>query len=574
MGEPAASDPVNPTTEDRLRLALDAGGLGTWQWDRHSGAVSWDDRLEELFGLEPGEFDGSYQAWMSMIHPDDRADTLAVVEAAMTDGGTYTVHHRVVCPDESIRWIEGRGKVFLDEAGEPAGTIGYAADVTDRMEDAAEREVLIAQLAQAADRDRLQRERLEFLMRINDALRLSADSREVMARVAAAAVPRLGEWCVVYLVPETGGPPEVEVGHSDNERAALARSLRERFPYDPAARNGVAAVLRTGETVFVPELTDEDIDALDAPVEARDAIKALRLRSTIIVPISRGRSIIGALQFATEHGNRAYDPSDVALAESVATRVASTLDHLRLSGLHREISTTLQHSLLPVELPEVPGLEVAVRYWAAGEATEVGGDFYDVFPIAQGRWGVAIGDVCGTGPGAAAVTGLARHTIRCAAWHGDEPSDVLTQLNQALRASYSDSFVTAVYGELRDEGRTVTFALAGHPLPVWVRPTRGALAAGVPGSLLGPFEEPTFTEQSLELGEGDVVVLYTDGVSDVAPPHGLTEEEVVDLVRDVVATASSAEEVADGLHERIAARLPIERRDDDIALLVLRRVAA
>ena len=133
--------------------------------------------------------------------------------------------------------------------------------------------------------------------------------------------------------------------------------------------------------------------------------------------------MVGGIQFVMTSSNRRYTDADVALAQVVAGRIASSLENRRLSEEQHHIAVTLQTSLLPDELPVIPGVDLAVRYWAAGEGVVTGGDFYDVLDLGADRWGVVIGDVCGTGPAAAAVTGLARHTIASAAWHGDSPGN-------------------------------------------------------------------------------------------------------------------------------------------------------
>ena len=181
---------------EHFRSALDAGGLGTWRWDISSGQTLWDERLEALFGLGPGGFDGSFDTYVSLLHPDDRESVLADVAEAARTKSTYRVEHRVVWPDGSIHWIAGVGGVTLDASREVTGTVGCAMDVTDQVEQEQERQRLAELAERAADNDRLQRERLEFLAEINEALNSSSTVSEVMTNVTRSAVPRLGEWCI------------------------------------------------------------------------------------------------------------------------------------------------------------------------------------------------------------------------------------------------------------------------------------------------------------------------------------------------------------------------------------------
>ena len=396
----------------RLELALAAGGLGTWQWDLASGEVVWDASLEALYGLEPGSFDGTFEAYRTSLHPDDVDAVLATVQDAIATRQRYTVHHRIVWPDGSIHWLQGKGQVTVDDDGRPTGTIGCVVDVTEQLQAAEERERSVAAALEAAAQDRLSTERLLFMARVNEVLAGASTSEDVMRSVAQVAVPTLGEWCGVFVLPENGSRiPDVAIGHHDPDMVEYAKELGRRFPYDPDFPTGVPNVIRTGTSEFLPEIDDDMIEQAEATDDARAVVRNLRLRSAMAVPMLKRGSVIGAIQLVNTDAGRVYTDRDLVLAEAVAGRVASTLENRRLAARQREIATTLQASLLPDALPAIDGLDVTVRYWAAGEGTEVGGDFYDAFAVGD-HWAVVIGDVCGTGPQAAAMTGLARHTIR------------------------------------------------------------------------------------------------------------------------------------------------------------------
>lgn len=570
MGTSEGSEPAPPERRpvDHLRLALDASGLGTWRWDLASGATWWDEQLEELHGLEPGGFDGRFETYVGFLHPDDREDVLAAVRDAVANKRAYRVEHRVVRPDGSVRWIAGAGSVTLDEHGEVTGTIGCAGDVTARREEQHERQRLAAVAVEAAERDRVQRERLEFMATINEELNASGSVDDILVRVTRATVPRLGDWCAVHLV-EGEGPPRVEIAHVDPAMVAYARDLGERFPYDPDALVGVPNVIRTGATEFFPHIDEGLLREFDATDEARAVIEQLALRSSITVALRKRDRVLGAMQFVMSSSSRAYTHDDVALAEAVAGRIAASLENRRLAEQHLRIAQTLQRSLLPASLPDIPGVDFAVRYWAAGEGAEVGGDFYDVFTVADERWAVVIGDVCGTGPAAAALTGLARHSIRDAAWHGDGPAEVLRSLHRAIHRSDVQSFCTAAYATLAWDGDRLRghLAVGGHPLPVLVRDGTPH-PVGRPGSLLGMLREVRCEEVELDLVSGDVLVLFTDGATDLRPPHDLTPEAMAGLLADAV--GPTAEATAESIHDHLETRVPFKDRNDDLALLVLR----
>lgn len=556
---------------EHLALALDAGGLGTWRWDMSTGETAWDTKLEALFGLEPGAFDGTFDGYVSLLHPDDAASVLEAVRAAVETKSRYTVEHRVVWPDGTVHWLQGKGQVTVDEYGTATGTMGCVADVTDQALAASARDRAQAAQRRAAQAELVSAQRLAFLGQINDALAASANRADVMRNVTRAAVPMLGDWCSIYVLPDDNTRvPDMEVAHVDPGQVAYVKSLQERFPYDPEATTGIPHVIRSGRAEFHPDIDEQTLAGIDATDEARDIVRSLALRSAIAVPLSKGGRTIGAFQIVNSESSRAYTSDDLTLAKAVASRIASTLENRRLAEQQRLIATTLQASLLPDTLPPIEGVDIAVRYWAAGENTAVGGDFYDLFEV-DDHWAVVIGDVCGTGPAAAALTALARHSIRAAAWNGADPDDVLRQLNHAVQQSGRHTFCTALYCTLvpAPHGWRLTVTAGGHPLPIVRRTDGQSETIGEPGSLLGIFTESRSSTHSTDLRPGDIAMLYTDGITDVRPPHDLTPQDMEHMIRQAAAHATTAEAIATNLGVLIDAKLPFTDRDDDIALLVL-----
>jgi PAS domain S-box-containing protein len=560
-----------------LQLALEAGDLGTWRWNMTTGAVTWDERAERLFGLEPGEFDGTYDAWVGVLHPDDRDHVQDVVTAAVESKSSYQIDHRVVWRDGSIHGLQGRGNVTLDAAGAVTGTIGCVGDITaSKAAEAVDRQ-RAADANTAAARERRQRERLEFLAGLSDASIRATDHREFMKSVTAAAVPRLGDWCSLHFIHEPGAKVELEVAHSDPAKVAWVKALAEKYPDDPNGQTGVAAVIRTGRVEYIPEVDESMIDrGLESSTidrgEAQTILDALSLTSVITVPLITKREVIGAMQFVSAESGRRYDEQDVALARAAAGRIAAALENMWITDEHRHISVTLQSALLPPLVPRIPGLDVAVRYWPAGVASKVGGDFYDVFALAGDRWAVVIGDVCGTGADAAAVTSIVRHTIRAAARHGQGHAAVLEWINEAILHSDRDQFCTTSYATIEpvDGGHRLVCSSGGHPLPVIVRATGEVMTLGEPGTLLGAFDDiATSTEQTI-VGPDDTVVFYTDGISDLPPPGGLDVEEVMALIAEAAAVSPRAADIADAIHCSLIDRVGDARRQDDVALVVLR----
>ncbi len=180
------------------------------------------------------------------------------------------------------------------------------------------------------------------------------------------------------------------------------------------------------------------------------------------------------------------------------------------------LARTLQATLIPPSPPNLPGLDVSAGYRPAGNGEEVGGDFYDIFQIKTGDWVVALGDVCGKGVDAAVVTALVRYTLRALTVQQDEPSAVLHSLNEVLLAQGTDRFCTVVLARLRLDGDawSVTLSAGGHPLPLHLSTGGEVRSVGAPGSLVGVLPKVVFRDTQLRLDPGDLLVMYTDGVTE------------------------------------------------------------
>ncbi len=218
-----------------------------------------------------------------------------------------------------------------------------------------------------------------------------------------------------------------------------------------------------------------------------------------------------------DRGGRHFTARDEAILTQLAQLSSVAITNAQLYERERTIAHTLQRSLRPGALPAVHGLSAAVRFHPAGEGIELGGDFYDLFSSSDGGWTALIGDVQGKGPDAAAVTALARHTMRAAAVYEKRPSGVLTTMHRALRDQHADRFCTVAYAHLRvGHGRvSLELACGGHPLPLIVHPDGRVEPVGRLGTLLGSDIEPRLTDVPITLAERDVLVFYTDGVTEV-----------------------------------------------------------
>jgi PAS domain S-box-containing protein len=375
--------------QDRLDLALAAGNMGVWEWDRRTNFVYWSTTLEEIHGYAPGTFPGTMEAYEGHIHPDDRRGVMEALQETVAEQRDHHVLHRMIRSDGEVRWLEGHGRPVIADTLGFIGLTGVAMDVT-------ERETLVADL--------------------------------------------------------------------DRQVKLTAEALAER---------------------------------------------------------SRG-------------------------------------------------ATTLQRSLRPDRLPEVDGVDLASRFRPGTEL--VGGDFYDVFHQDDAVY-LVLGDVCGQGASAAALTSLVRHAARGIVASGiGEPSEIVRRLNQILLGEEIDGrFVTLVLARLtRDTDRcTAEICRAGHPLPLLRRRGHPArLIAGEPGAVIGVYEDPKLTDQAVDLHAGDVLVLYSDGITEARLDDKQFGERR--LLEAVDAASDGVDMVADHILE-VLDHFDRGLSSDDVALLVVGR---
>ena len=452
------------------------------------------------------------------------------------------------------RWSVVKATPIRDEAGEVVLAISVIEDVTDRMR------------AQRAE---------HFLSQASKLLAASLDYPTTMRRVAELAVPEIADWCAVDVLDDRGGLRHVALAAAEERDLPLARELRDRYAVDPDSPNGAPHVIRSGDPELHAEISDDLLAGAARDEHHLELLRSLHFKSVMVAPMTaRGRTL-GAMTFVSSHSGRRFDVDDLGLAEELARRAATAVDNARLYGERAYIARALQESLLPPTLPEIGGVEVAARFRAAGDGNEVGGDFYDLFDTGDANWAVVMGDVCGKGARAAALTALARYTLRAAAMREERPSDVLSTLNDALVRQRADGqFCTVAFARLERNGAgtRITVASGGHPLPLVLRADGRVDAVGTPGSLLGIMPDPHLRDDSVCLEPGDAVVLYTDGVTDArAPERVLSPADLAGLLHECAGLDAAA--IADRLEGAAIAPAggdsSAEPRDD-VAILVLR----
>jgi PAS domain S-box-containing protein len=373
----------------------------------------------------------------------------------------------------------------------------------------------------------------------------------------------------------------IQAVHESERRVAFLSSTSRRLLDTPL---DYATTLARVAALFVPDLADAAAvrefaveGAATAPravvrhaggLGAEEARRLLASPAALTVPLLARDRALGEVALARRHTG--YDPSDRALAEEVARRAGLALEHARMYEERATVASTLQRALLPPGLPEIPGLELAARYSAA--ASDIGGDFYDVVQTGPHRWMLAVGDVCGKGIEAASLTAMVRYTVRAFAADAPSPSALLARVNAALLPQLNpERFCTLACAFLdlapppTVTPPTLTLSLGGHPRPLLVPAAGGVRPVGRPGSLLGALAAPDLYDETVGLGPGDALVVFTDGcVGD--DPAGAERRLGAALEEEAGAGAGRLAEAVE------AAALAAVDHTDDLTVLSCRRL--
>lgn len=430
---------------------------------------------------------------------------------------------------------------------------------------------LAAQTAAALERARLfeleraARARTTFLAEATQLLSSSLEPADTVNHLTALLVPAFADWATIHLVDDAGVGRLIAFAHRDRDLTLAVTSRSHEAPLAMTEPGGVAEVLRTGRVVryaqVPPELAVRAVATLGtAPTPA------LQPRAGLIVPLVVRSRIIGALAL-TRTTDSAYTEEDERTICDVAGRAAVAVLNAQQYARERQTALTLQHSLLPQRVPELPGVEFAWRYLPAGEGALIGGDWYDVLSLDDGTVALVIGDVMGRGVEAAAVMGQLRATARAYAAAHMTPGVVLGQLDAAVARLEQGQITTAAFAVLDPASRSLRVASAGH-LPPLVVPADGEaeFLEVPPGPPLGA-GAPDYVETQVSLDAGTLLLLYTDGlVEDRARP--------VDEGMQMLAKAASGARTAEQLCDQALIGLGRgDGHDDDTALLAVRLTA-
>jgi GAF domain-containing protein len=420
--------------------------------------------------------------------------------------------------------------------------------------------------AESADRAA----RLEFLANASQVLAASLDYRETLRQVASLAVPTHADWCSVQLMDD-GVLRTLAVAHVDPAKVQMAKELETRWPPDPDHPGGAIEVARTGQSLLVEEVTDEMLVAAARDDEHLGLARELGLHSAMSVPLRANERVIGVLTFVAAESGRRYGAGDVAFAEDLARRAGLAIDNADLYSQTRRVASVLQATLLPHDLPEVPGWQMGMVYRQAGR-TDVGGDYFDVSTLGDDRVFAFVGDVMGRGVDAAVAGSRMRSATKVLITQDPDPGALAPAMDRIMSTQPPTPMASAAYVLFDPAHGKLSTVVAGHPPPLLLLQggsSQYVVEEGSPVHGIGMVQRPV---ARVPFAVGDLLLLYTDGlVERRGESIDIGLKRLQAAADEMLGGVTDDTDLDDVLHD-LAEAVTDPDRHDDVALLAFRRV--
>jgi PAS domain S-box-containing protein len=535
-----------------FQSALGQSPVGVGLYDEDLNYVRANDALLKFIGLTQEEVRGRRVRDVLGSLLGKQVETfLSRVFATGEPVLNHEVHGPTPAHPDQDRWYQVSYFRLNDADGNVIGAASLVSDVDDEH--------------RVRDRLREATERLALLSQVSELLASSLDFDRTLGALARLVVPAFSDHCIVDLIDDSDQLRRQTVVHAPEVTPTDGEPWMapgEAVQYPDA--HPCAQALAGGRSVRLgASPADIDYDALAPNQRSADYARDVRVQSAIAVPLVAHGQTVGVVSFVSSVSGRQYTLDDQRLAEEIAIRAAVAIENARLFRREQRTALTLQHSLLPGDLPETEDLRAAAAYYPAGGEGEVGGDWYDVIPLLSGRVAIVIGDVMGRGIRAAALMGQLRAVVRGYAVQDLPPAEVITYLDGLVRGLDEASIVTCVYAVFDPIDHAICIANAGHLPPLLVT-ADGATRVLAENSVvaLGAGIAP-FIQCDVELNDGDALVLYTDG---------LVETRGTDIDDGIAALASALSPLPDSLEDACERALSVmgpDAQDDDVAVLVV-----
>jgi PAS domain S-box-containing protein len=482
------------------------------------------------------------QGWQDALDTHNLSAVLQKWASAIATGEPYEAEVLIRGRDGQARWFIARAHPLRDTAGRIVRWYGTTADID---------------LQKRAERD------LAFLAETGMILGAAADVSLVLQRLADASVPTFCDICSISLLDPDGVTlRRSAVAFAGIDSKGSTDSLEEKLAGAPAPNQPNSPALRAlaGESTFEPQVSAAWLDSISNDPQHARLIERLGIVSLITVPLGRIGYRQGALTFCTtRRSSRKFGGTDLALAEEVGRRAGMALANAESFERERRIAMTLQGALLPRTFPELPGVRFDATYVPASREAEVGGDWYDAFPLPGGRIGLSIGDVAGHGLTAAAAMGKLRQAMQSAAFIRPDPSAMLEAADLTLRGIEPICLASAFAAIFDLESGVLRYASAGHP-PQFLRlPDASLEEMGPTAPMLGICAPGSNPARAVAVARGSLLVLYTDGLTEATRDivHGeallksfltgaavVTAERPAQALHHALLTAGSSDDVA------------------------------
>jgi hypothetical protein len=567
MARPEGADGLevrDRETAAALSGALAAIGAGAYVVDERGRVIAVNARAEELLATPAPDIVG--RDAHDLLHRDRHGQLLPASRCSMRQA----FHAGRTAQEQLDYFARGDGDLLtvswlvtpydLGDAGPGTLVVFHAYDPDQQAREPAEQAaVALTEL-----------ERLALLAQTTTQLASTLDTEEAVRRLVALVVPRLGDWAVVDLIADRDEVWRVAVVQSQDGGLVHHEDLQGPMPpvLDESPMPLSRALRGVASTVTGPRTYQRAPDSGIA-VEQRRLFEATGIHSAAIVPIRSARAVLGALTLGRAHRPGDFTTADLPLLEDIASRAGLALDNARLYQRQRKVAETMQNHLLP-QLPSVPGLQMIARYLPAPHASQVGGDWYDSFPLPDSATALVIGDVVGHDLEAAAGMAQLRNMLRAYAWgRQDPPSLIVERLDAAVTHLTDISMATMIFGRIEktaDGHWELSWSNAGHPPPLLIsRDGRTTYLTSGQGILLGVGEYTSRPDAVALLAPGSTLLFYTDGLIE-EPGHSLDEG----LNRLSRHAAALAHRPLPSFTDRLLHRVRPAGNDDDVALLALR----
>ena len=524
------------------------------------GAYEANDAFLDIIGYSHDDLAAGRVSYQSITAPQWAARDRQALEQ-MRRTGAFRPYDKEYVHRDGHRVPVLVGGAVID--WNPLRWVTFVVDLTARQHAERERAELLARERAALAEASSAGERLTFLMRAGALVAATRDRDELLDQVTQLVVPSLADYCVVLLPTADGKLCASALTHADPALARKLAALREH-PVPTVGPLISQRAYTTGTTQLVRDVAAELPSWAAVAPDMTKIVASVHPHSALAAPLLAGQRTLGVMVMGRGGGRPRFAGADTEVVEEIARRLTTGLANADTFAREHAIAETLQRSILPDTLPQIPGLDLAVRYLPATQGADVGGDWYDAFPLEGGRIALVTGDVAGHSIGSASVMGQVRSMLRAYAIDNPNPGRVLRRTNTALARLLPETLASVVYAVLDLGTGDLTYANAGHPPPIVITGTGQAeYLDDTTGTMLGACTDTTFTTGLRRLSPGNGLLCYTDG---------LIEDRHRDITKGFLLLAEALRLSAPFSAEHMcatveAALLGAAHRADDVCLL-------